>query len=140
MKSKKQQPTQVVSKPEHYDQQRMINLWSQGKSIMDIAQDQGCSPVYARRVLSTKAPAEYKAGLETRHTETAVVPSQRAVVEVGNTATIAQAVDVIARAVAAATFSGAQLVPQPTTREEMFNNISKGVRAGVKKLGIGFHS
>ncbi|MGH3631558.1 MAG: hypothetical protein ACRDRL_29475 [Sciscionella sp.] len=148
MKKQKSTTTQTPAVPQvpvaqgHYDQNRMIALWGQGKSVTDIAQDQGCSPVYARRVLSTKAPDVYKAGLELRHTATqaglAVQPAAK--VSQGNGKGIAEAISVIARAVAQATFSDAQLVPQPTTREEMFANISKGVRAGVKKLGIGFHS
>lgn len=143
----------VVPTSKHYNQQRMIELWSKGKSIADIAKDQDCSTIWARRVLSTKAPEQYKAGLEVRHaaqageTSTALAGPVRKVLarKVGNgkingmsELNIREAVEIIARSVASAAFSDAQLVPQPTTRTEMFANISKGVREGVKR--IGFHT
>lgn len=134
----------------HYNQQRMVELWSKGKSVQEIAEDQNCSTIWARRVLATKAPEQYKAGLEARHvaqaSSTALAgPVAHAVARKGANGgskdfNIAQAVEIIARSVASAAFSDAQLVHQPTTRTQMFENISKGVRAGVKRLGIGFHA
>lgn len=149
MAKKKNGTASAVSTTKHFNQNRMIELWGKGKSIQEIAQDQGCSPVYARRVLSTKAPEAYNAGLAARHTDkpepakTAVVKTNGnggAVVRGESSLDLNAAIETIARSVASATFSEAQLVPQPITRQEMFNNISKGVRAGIKKMGIGFHS
>lgn len=130
------------SSPSHYNQQRMIELWSKGKSIQAIAQDQKCSTIWARRVLAKKAPEQYRLGLEARHTTAALAGPVAVVKRAGRSKdfNIGQAVEIIARAVASAAFSDAQLVPQPTTRTQMFENISKGVRAGVRSLGIGFHA
>ncbi|VVB51605.1 Uncharacterised protein [uncultured archaeon] len=153
-KSKKQAPAPVAavavaSKPGHYDQQRMINLMAEGKSITDIASAVGCSDVYARRVLSTKAPKQYRAYIGS-HRLTAAAPSGAVVVAAGpktnggaiarEMLTAAQAIEVIARSVAQSAFGDAEYVPKPATRQEMFKNISKGVSAGVKKLSIGFHA
>lgn len=142
MKNKK---AVTPAKSQHYNQQRMIELWNKGKSVAEIAEDQNCSTIWARRVLALKAPEAYKAGLEARHTQSLALagPSAKAVVRkgangMGRDFNLSEAVEVIARAVASAAFSDAQLVPQPTTRTEMFANISKGVREGVKK--IGFHA
>lgn len=136
--------TQAVSKPNHFNQQKMIDLWNKGKSVTEIAKQLDASPVWTRRVLATKAPQDYKRGLEARHAET---PRNRASIVTASVAggSKAQTVDsvlveTIARAVASAAFSNAQLVPQPTTRTEMFENISNGVREGIKKSGMGFHS
>lgn len=145
MKTKRKNATATVvaaSKPGHYNQQKMINLWEQGKSVAEIAKAEGCSDVYARRVLSTKAPAQYKAGLEARHTASGAAPAKangngKAGNGNGHLSTEA-AVKLIARSVAGAVFSDAQLVPAPTTRTEMFNNITKGVKAAVRQ--IGFHA
>lgn len=129
----------------HYDQTRMITLWNKGKSVEQIAADQNCSPIWARRVLATKAPDQYKAGLETRHaasTSTALVPAVKVAITKSSKGAIgrSEVVETIARAVAGACFAGAQYVPQPTTREEMFNNIKDGLEVGFKKAGIGFHA
>lgn len=128
------------SSPSHYNQQRMIELWGKGKSIRAIAQDQKCSTIWARRVLAKKAPEQYRLGLEARHTTAALAGPVVKSAGRSKDFNIGQAVEIIARAVASAAFSDAQLVPQPTTRTQMFENISKGVRAGVRSLGIGFHA
>lgn len=140
----------VASKPGHYDQQQIINLMSQGKSVTEIAAAIGCSPVYARRVLSTKAPEQYKAYVAGHRVgtpqTTAVVPANGGKVVAAGQAiaremlTAAQAIEVIAKSVSQAAFGEAQVVSQPQTRAELYSNISKGVRAGIKKLGIGFHA
>jgi hypothetical protein len=131
----------------HYNQQRMIDLWSKGKSVTEIAQDQNCSPVYARRVLATKAPEAYQAGLQARHATMSVVgasgkPAGKPANGNGNGHTTLSSADVrmIAAAVASATYGDAKIVPIAQTREELFNNIQRGVKEGAKKLGFGFHS
>jgi hypothetical protein len=151
-------PTGIVSRPGHYNQQQMVDLWKGGSSIAQIATAVGCTPVYARRVLSTKTPELYAQGLQLRaaHRASSPVPSNvlpvappPTVVPITNGKTVngkngkeavQEAISVIARAVAASAFAGAQYVPRPQSREEMFAAVEKGVRAGVKKLGIGFHS
>lgn len=134
-----------MARTSQFNQQKMITLWNKGKSIAEIAKSLDASEVWTRRVLSTKAPADYKRGLEARHTNT---PSNRVSAPVAGRSKArtnqldegsSALVETIARAVASAAFSNAQLVPQPTTRTEMFENISNGVREGIKKSGFGFH-
>lgn len=125
------------------NQDRMIKLWKQGDSIREIAQATGASEVWARRVISTKAPDAYKEGLAARHSESgnsteAPRGRQPRIKANGGSATTKQVVETIARAVAQAAFGDAKLVSQPMTRTEMFNHIQAGVKEGVKK--IGFHS
>lgn len=125
------------------NQDRMIKLWKQGDSIREIAQATGASEVWARRVIATKDPMAYKAGLAARHSESGSATEspqgrQPRVKANGGSATTKQVIETIARAVAQAAFGDAKLVSQPMTRTEMFNSIQAGVKEGVKK--IGFHT
>jgi hypothetical protein len=54
--------------------------------------------------------------------------------------TSGEAIAVLARSVAHAAFGDALLTPQPQNRNEMFERVQKGVKEGIKKLGIGFHA
>ena len=46
-----------------YDQERILKLWLDGKSIAEITEAmKPISRVYAHRVLTTKYPDQYKAG------------------------------------------------------------------------------
>lgn len=85
-----------------------------------------------------------------QHQPSATQPKQRItteqVVDVGKVLaarqtelTSGEAITVLARAVAHAAYGDATLTPQPISREEMFERVQKGVKEGVKKLGIGFH-
>lgn len=58
----------------------------------------------------------------------------------GNGMSPKQVVETISRAVAQAAFANAQYQPPPMTRQEQFDSIQKGVNAGIKKLGVGFHA
>jgi hypothetical protein len=50
-----------------YDQERILKLWLDGKSITEIAEAlKPISRVYTHRVLSTKYPDQYKAGVKAR--------------------------------------------------------------------------
>ncbi len=50
-----------------YDQEKILALWSAGQSIREIAEAmKPLSRVYAHRVLTTKFPDEYKAGVKAR--------------------------------------------------------------------------
>jgi hypothetical protein len=51
----------------HYDQGKILALWVAGKSITEIAEAlKPISRVYTHRVLSTKYPDQYKAGVKAR--------------------------------------------------------------------------
>jgi hypothetical protein len=50
-----------------YDPAKILALWSQGKSIREIAETmKPISNVFVHRTLTTKFPAEYKAGQKAR--------------------------------------------------------------------------
>jgi len=49
-----------------YDQGKVLKLWEAGKSIKQIAESMEMSRVYAHRVLTTKYPEQYKAGVKAR--------------------------------------------------------------------------
>jgi hypothetical protein len=50
-----------------YDQGKVLKLWEAGKSIREIAEAMSpMSRVYAHRVLTTKYPEQYKAGVKDR--------------------------------------------------------------------------
>jgi hypothetical protein len=51
----------------HYDQERILELWEKGKSIREISEIMSpLSRVFAHRVLTTKFPKEYEAGVKAR--------------------------------------------------------------------------
>lgn len=131
----------------HFNQQRMVDLFKSGKSIGQIATQLKASDVWTRRVIANAVPDLYKKNVAADRAQRSEVRAAHASVsrEVG-AGTAAQvmldknAVEQIARAVAAATFSDAEYVPKPQTRNEMFAKISDGVRTGLKTAGYGFHS
>jgi hypothetical protein len=50
-----------------YDQERILKLWLDGKSIAEITEAmKPISRVYVHRVLTTKYPDQYKAGVKAR--------------------------------------------------------------------------
>lgn len=131
----------------HYNQQRMIDLFKSGKSISQISTLTKASDVWTRRVIANAVPDLYKQSVAHSRSQRAEMraESTSAVVRAG-AGTAAQVmldknvVEQIARAVAAATFSDAEYVPKPQTRNEIFAKVSDGVRNGLKTAGYGFHS
>lgn len=114
-----------------FDVSKFKALHSQGKTVQQIANKTGASYPWVRFSLQ-------KQGVQLAHRTHAVTRpmSKSNAIQMGGK----DFVEAIARAVASATMSDAQLIPQAKTRDQMFNDIREGVKEGVKKLNIGFHS
>jgi len=112
-----------------------VKMYKTGKSVAEIARHFHSygNPIVAR----LKAAGIYKGSAGT-----AAVSSRTAQREtVLATGTLShEAIDAIAKGIAAAAFGDARFTPQPMTRAEMFEKIHDGVEQGVKKAGIGFHA
>lgn len=123
----------------HFSQEQFVQMYKAGKSVGDIETKTGASGVWIRRALH--AAGVFKSSRK------AAVKAVKAIRKAGTKMTKAlsgnrgqsqqEVIAEISRSVAASAFAGATMTPAATTREQMWNDISKGVEQGVKRV-MGF--